>query len=301
MVGNGWDADANQRGRNVGTDREASMTHSAHADAAARICVRRPAKAHHRTAPAEWRMSRSAARPRLLRPLASWGVCARPARPETAFAEDRMPSTSKHRLFAAAALPMAVTPGPNMVYLISRSICQGRTAGFMSWLGVVPGFSVHMVSAAVGLGVLLLAVPLAYEVLEFAGAMDLLWLAWQAVRPGARSAFEARALRAESPRKLFTMGLLTSVLNPKVAVFYLSVLPQIITAQAGSVLVQSLVLGSTQVCIGAAVNLLVTLSAAQVALRFARNRLWLAVQRYAMGLVLGALAFKLLGQQRGAG
>lgn len=130
--------------------------------------------------------------------------------------------------------------------------------------------------------------PLAYEVLEFAGAMDLLWLAWQAVRPGARSAFEARALRAESPRKLFTLGLLTSVLNPKVAVFYLSVLPQFITADAGSVLVQSLVLGSTQVCIGAAVNLLVTLSAAQVALWFARNRLWLAVQRYAMGLVLGS-------------
>ena len=212
-----------------------------------------------------------------------------------------MPSTSNHLLFAAAALLMAVTPGPNMVYLISRSICQGRTAGFMSWLGVVLGFSVHMVSAAVGLSALFLAVPLAYEVLKFAGAMYLLWRAWQAVRPGARSAFEARALRAESLRKLFTMGLLTSVLNPKVAVFYLSVLPQFITAEAGSVLVQSLVLGSTQVCIGAAVNLLVTLSAAQVALWFARNRFWLAVQRYVMGLVLGALAFKLLGQQRGAG
>ena len=96
------------------------------------------------------------------------------------------------------------------------------------------------------------------------------------------------------------MGLLTSVLNPKVAIFYLSVLPQFITPESGSVLAQSLILGTTQVCIGSSINLLVTFSAAGVATWFARNRLWLSVQRYVMGLVLGALAVKLLGQQRSA-
>lgn len=211
-----------------------------------------------------------------------------------------MISAPQFAVFAAAALLMAVTPGPNMIYLISRSICQGRTAGVMSWFGVVLGFTVHMLCASIGLTALFMAVPLGYELLKFAGALYLLWLAWQAVRPGARSPFEPKALPPEPPRKLFMMGLLTSILNPKVAIFYLSVLPQFISPDAGSVLSQSLVLGATQVCIGASVNLLVTLSAAAMAGWFARNRLWLAVQRYVMGLVLGALAVKLLSQQRGA-
>lgn len=210
-----------------------------------------------------------------------------------------MPSATHWLVFAAAALLMAVTPGPNMAYLISRAICQGRTAAVMSWLGVVLGFTVHMVCAAVGLTALFLAVPLGYELLKFAGALYLLWLAWQAVRPGARSPFEPQPMPPEPSPKLFAMGLLTSILNPKVAVFYLSVLPQFVSPEGGSVLAQSLVLGSTQICIGAAVNLLVALSAARVASWFARNRFWLAVQRYVMGLVLGALAVRLLGQQRG--
>ena len=187
-----------------------------------------------------------------------------------------------------------------MVYLISRSLCQGRAAGVMSWFGVVLGFTVHMLCAAVGLTALFMAVPLGYELLKLAGALYLLWLAWQAVRPGARSPFEARDFPPEAPRKLFMMGLLTSVLNPKVAVFYLSVLPQFISPESGHVFAQSILLGVTQVCIGSTVNLIVTLSAAGIATWFAKNRFWLAVQRYAMGLVLGVLAFKLLTQQRSA-
>ena len=211
-----------------------------------------------------------------------------------------MISTQSFIVFVGAALLMAVTPGPNMIYLISRSICQGRTAGVLSWFGVVLGFTVHMLCASVGLTALFLAVPLGYEFLKFAGALYLLWLAWQAVRPGASSPFEAKDLPPEPPLKLFTMGLLTSILNPKVAIFYLSVLPQFISPDSGSVLAQSLVLGVTQVCIGSGVNLFVTLSAAAIAGWFVKNRLWLSVQRYFMGLVLGVLAVKLLAQQRSA-
>ena len=211
-----------------------------------------------------------------------------------------MISTSQFIIFVGAALLMAVTPGPNMIYLISRSICQGRVAGVISWFGVVVGFTVHMLCASIGLTALFMAVPLGYELLKFGGALYLLWLAWQAVRPGARSHFEAKDLPPEPPRKLFIMGLLTSILNPKVAIFYLSVLPQFISPESGSVLVQSLVLGVTQVCIGSSVNLMVTLSAAAIAGWFAKNRFWLVVQRYFMGLVLGVLAVKLLTQQRSA-
>lgn len=211
-----------------------------------------------------------------------------------------MISTQSFIIFITAAIVLAITPGPNMIYLISRSICQGRTAGIMSWIGVVLGLTFHMFCASVGLTALFMAIPLAYELLKFAGAFYLLWLAWQAVRPGARSPFEAKDLAPESPRKLFLMGMFTSVLNPKIAIFYLSILPQFIEPDSGSVLTQSLVLGVTQICIGSTVNLSVVVSAAAIAAWFARNRLWLTVQRYVMGCVLGVLAVKLFAQQRSA-
>ncbi len=196
-------------------------------------------------------------------------------------------------LFAGAALLMVLTPGPNMIYLISRSICQGRTAGVISLAGVITGFFVHMLAAAAGLSALFLAIPFAYEILKWLGALYLLWLAWEAVKPGARSPFEAQTMPADPPRKLFLMGFLTNVLNPKVAVFYLSILPQFIATERGSVFLQSVTLGLTQISISFTVNLLIALSAAGIAAWFARNPLWLSTQRYVMGFVLAALAVRL--------
>src|SRR5437879_4550699 len=122
--------------------------------------------------------------------------------------------TNELLLFAGAALLMVLTPGTNMIYLISRSICQGRKAGVISLFGVVAGFLVHVFAAAIGLSALFLTIPVAYEMLKWAGALYLLWLAWLAVKPGARSPFEARPLPHESSRKLVLMGFLTSALNP---------------------------------------------------------------------------------------
>lgn len=196
-------------------------------------------------------------------------------------------------LFAGAALLMVLTPGPNMIYLISRSICQGRTAGVISLAGVITGFFVHMLAAAAGLSALFLAIPFAYEILKWLGALYLMWMAWEAVKPGARSPFEAQALPADPPRKLFLMGFLTNVLNPKVAVFYLSIFPQFIVTERGSLFLQSVTLGLTQISISFTVNLLIALSAAGIAAWFACNPLWLATQRYVMGFVLAALAVRL--------
>lgn len=200
-------------------------------------------------------------------------------------------------LFSAAALLMVLTPGPNMIYLISRSICQGRKAGVISLLGVIVGFLVHMFAAAIGLSALFLAVPLAYEVLKWAGAAYLLYLAWQAVKPGARSPFEARELPEDSPSRLFFMGFLTNVLNPKIAVFYLSIFPQFVSPEHGSVFIQSIVLGLTQISVSFMVNLAITLSAASLASWFVRNPRWLAIQRYLMGFVLAGLAVRLAVEQ----
>ena len=201
-------------------------------------------------------------------------------------------------IFAAACLLMVLTPGPNMIYLISRSICQGRKAGVTSLLGVVAGFFVHMFAAAAGLTAVFLAVPMAYELLKWAGALYLLWMAWQALKPGARSPFEAQELAPDSSPKLVLMGFMTSVLNPKVAVFYLSVFPQFITPEHGSMFTQSIVLGLTQISVSFTVNLLIALFASGIAVWFVRNPLWLAVQRYVMGCVLAALAVRLMLEQR---
>lgn len=203
-------------------------------------------------------------------------------------------------LFAGAALVMVLTPGPNMIYLISRSISQGSQAGVISLLGVIAGFLVHMFAAAIGLTALFMAVPLGYEMLKWAGAIYLLWLAWQAVKPGARSPFQPKDLPIDSRYKLLTMGFLTSVLNPKIAIFYLAILPQFIAPQNGSVFSQSLVLGSVQIIVSFTVNLLIALSAAKIASWFSRNPTWLGIQRYFMGTVLAALAVRLILEKRNA-
>ena len=124
-----------------------------------------------------------------------------------------MPETSNLLAFAFIALGMVLTPGPNMVYLISRSICQGRAAGLISLGGVALGFVFYMLCGAFGITAIVMAVPHAYDALRFAGALYLLYLAWQAVKPGGRSPFQVKDLSKDSPRKLFMMGFLTNLLN----------------------------------------------------------------------------------------
>jgi threonine/homoserine/homoserine lactone efflux protein len=204
-----------------------------------------------------------------------------------------MPEMTSLLAFAAVALGVVLTPGPNMVYLVSRSICQGRKAGLFSLGGVVLGFLFYMLCAAFGITALLLTVPLAYDALRFAGAAYLLYLAWQAIKPGGRSPFQVRDLPADSNRKLFLMGFLTNVLNPKIAVLYLSLLPQFIAPHAGSVLMQSLVLGFEQIVISLTVNAAIVIMAGSVAAFLAARPVWLTVQRWLMGGVLTALAARL--------
>nr|WP_211371811.1 LysE family translocator [Lysobacter maris] len=198
---------------------------------------------------------------------------------------------------------MVLTPGPNMLYLISRSISQGPAAGLVSLGGVALGFVFYMVCAALGITALVMAVPYAYDALRIAGAAYLLYLAWQALKPGGGSPFatvdaQSRRLRHDGPRRLFLMGLFTNLLNPKAAVLYLSLLPQFIEPERGSVLAQSLVLGFTQIAISLAVNALLVLMAGSIAGFLAGRPLWAQWQRWLMGGVLGALALRMATETR---
>ena len=204
-----------------------------------------------------------------------------------------MPTPHDLLLFILAALLLVLTPGPNMIYLMSRSVIQGRRAGLLSLAGVVTGFLGHMLAASFGLTALLLAVPYAYLALKLAGSSYLLWLAWNAVRPGGTSPLTTRDLPHDAPARLFRMGLLTSALNPKVAVFYLALLPQFVHPGQGSPLAQSLVLGFTQITMSFTINLLIVLSASRLAAFLATRPSWLKVQRYLMGAVLGGRAVRI--------
>lgn len=201
-------------------------------------------------------------------------------------------------MFSAAALVMVLTPGPNMMYLVSRCLCQGRQAAVVSLFGVATGFLFHLAIAAFGLTAVFLAVPYAYDALKFAGAVYLLWLAWQAVRPGSASLFTTRQLPPHSARKLFAMGFLTNVLNPKIAVFYVSIFTQFLDPHRGSVLLQALVLGLTQIAISFGVNLAIIHSAGWLGTWFDQRPLWLRLQKWLMASVLAGLAAKLAFSER---
>jgi threonine/homoserine/homoserine lactone efflux protein len=210
-----------------------------------------------------------------------------------------MPTVSSQIAFSLVALGMVLTPGPNMIYLVSRSICQGRTAGMISLGGVALGFVFYMVCAAMGITALIMTVPLAYDTLRIAGAAYLLYLAWQAVKPGGRSPFQVKDLPRDTPGRLFTMGFLTNLLNPKAAVLYLSLLPQFIHPERGSVLLQSMTLCATQIAISVTVNSLIVVMAGSVALFLASRPGWLQLQRWLMGTVLAGLALRVATQARG--
>ncbi|MGG6893329.1 MULTISPECIES: LysE family translocator [Rhizobium] len=204
-----------------------------------------------------------------------------------------MPHLTSMIAFALIALGMVLTPGPNMIYLVSRSISQGPAAGLISLGGVACGFVFYMLSAALGITAFVLAVPFAYDALRLAGAAYLAWLAWNALKPGGRSAFQVRELPKDSKRRLFSMGLVTSLLNPKVAVLYLSLLPQFIDPAAGSVFAQSVIFGFIHIAVSLTFNAIFALTAGSVAQFFVRRPSFALVQRWLMGTVLAGLALRM--------
>jgi threonine/homoserine/homoserine lactone efflux protein len=197
-------------------------------------------------------------------------------------------------IFILAAFLLVITPGPNMIYLISRSITQGKKAGIISLAGIVFGFLVHIIFVSFGITALLFAVPFAYDILKILGVLYLLYLAFQSITPNGKNIFAANTNMAiDKPSKLFSIGFLTSVLNPKIAVFYLSFFPQFIKPEYGSIMAQSLQLGITQVIVSFTINFMIVLSASKISLFFAKKPTWLKVQKWFMAGVLTSMAIKM--------
>ncbi|QKW36132.1 LysE family translocator [Actinomadura sp. NAK00032] len=191
---------------------------------------------------------------------------------------------------AAFALGLVLTPGPNMIYLVSRTVTQGRRAGLVSLGGVAAGFLLYVAAATAGLTAVFALVPALYTAIKLGGAAYLLWLAWQAVRPGGTAVFAPRELPADPPRRLFAMGLVTNLLNPKIAILYVSLLPQFADPARGRIALQIMLLGLIQITIAITVNGLIVLGAGGIADFLARRPGRRRVQRYLMGSALAGLA-----------
>ncbi|CAI8694760.1 MULTISPECIES: LysE family translocator [Burkholderia] len=196
-------------------------------------------------------------------------------------------------LFSGACLALTVTPGPDMLLIASRSVSQGRRAGFATLAGIQAGTYCHALAAALGLSQLFLAVPIAYDIVRFAGAAYLLYLAWKTFRSDATSLSPVASQRRHSTAAIFRQGLATNLLNPKMALFVLALFPQFVRPEHGSIAVQILVLATVLNLIGLVVNGAVILSASRLSRRIGARRRPSKLPQYLLGSVFVGLAARL--------
>ena len=208
-----------------------------------------------------------------------------------------VPDFNSLLVFIGAGLLLNITPGPDVLYIVGRSIGQGRVAGLVSVLGISTGCLFHVASAALGLSALMLALPVAYDVVRYAGAAYLVWLGARALISRS-SPLHVQRVDPERLGRVFRQGVLTNVLNPKVALFFLAFLPQFTDPARGPVTVQIALLGLIFIGNGTLVCVAYALAASRLG-EWLRTRYDLAtwLNRAMGGLFIG-LGLRLALQKR---
>lgn len=204
-----------------------------------------------------------------------------------------MPSTHSILLFMAAALALNLSPGPSILYILSRSVGQGREAGLVSVLGLATATLTHAVATALGLSTLFLYSPLTFAIVKYLGAAYLIYLGVSTLL--SRGTFYAAATTAipSSLAMVYRQGVVTDLLNPKVALFFISFLPQFVDPSAGSPTLQILLFGLLFHVTGVPVNLLVALAGGHLATLLALRPSFARIQNWISGTVLVALGLRL--------
>jgi threonine/homoserine/homoserine lactone efflux protein len=203
-----------------------------------------------------------------------------------------MPDLATLLLFAGSAATLVLIPGPNLIYIVTRSVESGRRAGLASVLGVEAGTMVHVAAAAFGLSALLASSAVAFEVVRYAGVAYLVYLGIRSLRSG-RAATEERTLEPAGMRRTVFEAMLVNVLNPKVALFFLAFLPQFVDPDKGAV-TQILVLGLVLIAVAVVLDLLFVLAAGMLRGRLSGG----SSHRLAGGVYLALAALAAVGGGR---
>ncbi|HET9672461.1 MAG TPA: LysE family translocator [Actinomycetota bacterium] len=199
-----------------------------------------------------------------------------------------MPAPETFVAFATASIALLVVPGPSVLYVVTRSVHQGRAAGLVSVLGIHTGSIVHVAAAALGVSAILASSVVAFSVVKYAGAAYLIWLGVRALRrPEERVADGAVPRR--SLRRIFAHGVVVNVLNPKTALFFLAFLPQFVDVSRGSVTAQVALLGLTFITLGFVSDGTYALLAARISRSVRGRARWDRLHRWVPGLTYLAL------------
>jgi threonine/homoserine/homoserine lactone efflux protein len=188
-------------------------------------------------------------------------------------------------LFMTAAIVLLVIPGPAVLYIVARSVDQGRKAGLASCSGITTGGLVHVLAAAFGLSALLVSSVMAYSVVKYAGAAYLVYLGIKKLREHPVAVDGVKHVQPASLRRVYAQGVLVQVLNPKTAIFFFAFLPQFVNPTRGSVTLQFLALGMIFIVMGFISDSLWALTAGSAASWLQRNRAFLRRQKYVSGTV----------------
>jgi threonine/homoserine/homoserine lactone efflux protein len=196
-------------------------------------------------------------------------------------------------LFAAACLVLTATPGPDMLLIASRSISQGKASGFATLAGIQVGTYCHALAAAFGLSQLFLAVPIAYDVVRYAGAAYLLYLAWKTFRSAGTTLSPTKGLPRLSIATVARQGLVTNLLNPKMALFVLALFPQFVHPAEGPIGLQIMVLATVLNVVGLAVNGIVIVAVSRLGRIFSGRGCLRRLPQVLLGSVFAGLAIRL--------
>lgn len=196
--------------------------------------------------------------------------------------------THKLALFLTASLVLAATPGPGMLYVLSRTLAGGKREGILSSLGTFCGGLIHVVAAAAGLSVVLATSALAFSVVKYVGAGYLIYLGVK-MFVGAKHDLAGEDVAQAPKGSAFVQGMLTEILNPKTALFFLSFIPQFVSRQGAHVFAGFIVLGLISVTLNTAGDVVAVLLAAPLKQLFTRSRRAQVTQRRGSGLAMIAL------------
>ncbi len=192
-------------------------------------------------------------------------------------------------VFSLAALAILVVPGPAVVYIVTRSIDQGRGAGLASVVGIHVGTLVHLAAATVGLSAILVSSATAFTVVKVLGALYLIVIGIRTLLGRGDPADTDPQRPPRSRRRDFAEGVAVNILNPKTALFFLAFLPQFVDPARGLASLQILVLGLTFMLLGLVTDSIWALAAGSAGETLRRSRRWAQVQRYVSGSVFVAL------------